>query len=350
MGTHDDGQGIEGPGPMVPLPTLTEDAITRIETAVFDEIASDRRRDAARRRRRRRTWGGVATAAAVVVVAVAISPVVLGGIGGSGDSGGADAPEHAVDQGSGGAVPEGDALSGDGKAGDAQDGADAVREIIATGSATVEVDDILVASEDLTALAQDAGGYVEQLDADEADDGSNDEPTARGHLTLRVPAGALEGLLERLEDVGDVSDTSLSREDVTDQAVNLRARVAATSASVERLRELMSQSGSVSDLIEVETALSERQAQLESYTAQLAGLEDRVAMSSLQVDLTLEAAAEQADPANFGDGLFAGWNGLLITLNGVIVAIGFLLPWLALLALAGGIVWGVLRVVRRRSA
>ncbi len=55
-----------------------------------------------------------------------------------------------------------------------------------------------------------------------------------------------------------------------------------------------------------------------------------------------------ADPAGFGDGLAAGWNGLVATLNGIVIAIGFLLPWLAVAAVAALIVWGVVRLVRGR--
>ena len=126
----------------------------------------------------------------------------------------------------------------------------------------------------------------------------------------------------------------MNRTDVTDQAIDLRARVDATQASVDRLTQLMSQSASVDDLIAAEVALSDRQALLESYEQQLAQLESQVAMSSLQVNLTSETPPVKADPAGFGDGLVTGWNALVATLNGIVIALGFLLPWILVVGVA----------------
>jgi len=65
------------------------------------------------------------------------------------------------------------------------------------------------------------------------------------------------------------------------------------------------------------------------------------------VSLTVRHEAVDANPAGFWDGLVAGWNGLVATLNGIVVALGFLLPWIAVLAVAGGLVWGIIALVRR---
>jgi hypothetical protein len=58
----------------------------------------------------------------------------------------------------------------------------------------------------------------------------------------------------------------------------------------------------------------------------------------------------KADPAGFGDGLAAGWNALVATLNGIVIALGFLIPWIVVLAIAGAIVWALVRLIRRRRA
>lgn len=155
--------------------------------------------------------------------------------------------------------------------------------------------------------------------------------------------------MKDLGKTGDVLSSSTSKQDVTSAAIDLRARVDATRTSVERLTALMAQSGSVSELIEAEVALTDRQAQLESYEQQLAALEDQVAMSSLQVQLT-RVAPVAADPAGFGDGLSAGWNGLVASLNAVVIAIGFILPWLVVAGVIVLLVWGIRRIVRGRRA
>jgi len=153
-------------------------------------------------------------------------------------------------------------------------------------------------------------------------------------------------VIAALGDTGEVLSSSTSKQDVTSTAIDLRARVDSTRASVERLTQLMAQSGSVSELIEAEVALTDRQAQLESYEQQLAALDDQVVMSSLQVQLTKATAPSTADPAGFGDGLLAGWNGLVVSLNALVIAVGFLLPWLAVAAVVVLVVW-LIRLSRR---
>ena len=71
-------------------------------------------------------------------------------------------------------------------------------------------------------------------------------------------------------------------------------------------------------------------------------------MSSLSVQLVERSPAVAADPAGFGDGLGAGWNGLVATLNGIVIGLGFLLPWTAVAAVVLAVTWGVRRALRRR--
>ncbi|MFG6278298.1 DUF4349 domain-containing protein [Microbacterium sp. 5K110] len=342
------------------LPPLRDDRVDAIETAVFARIADER---TARRRRRRAVWTGVGAAAAVVVVAAVVgpaltSPTSTGGssVVGVSEAGGAAVPGLSTGESAEGLRDmSGAAISGDASAASGVDGS-ASRDIVATGSSTVAVDDVTAAIAKISDAATSAGGYVESSQLGGGIgvvplDGGMSQPTASSAwITVRVPADALASVMDGLSAVGDVTATSVNRSDVTEQTVDLRARVAAGEASVARLTELMAQAGSVSDLIAAESALAERQAQLDSDRQVLNSIESQVAMSSLSVQLTERSQTVAADPAGFGDGLVAGWNGLVATLNGTVIGLGFLLPWIAVGAVAFVIVWGVRRLIRRRRA
>jgi hypothetical protein len=151
-----------------------------------------------------------------------------------------------------------------------------------------------------------------------------------------------------LSALGTVQSTSVSQQDVTSQAIDLHAQVDALQASVTRLTQLMRQAGSVADLLTAESALSKRQADLEAAQQQLKALESQVAMSSITVTLVEKPAPAAAAPNGFGDGLTAGWNGLVAVFDAVVVGLGFLLPWLVIAAVVAAIVWLVLRLRRRR--
>ncbi|WP_300265973.1 DUF4349 domain-containing protein [Microbacterium sp.] len=328
------------------LPVLSAESITRIENAVFTEIAEARppRTARASRARRRRWLTGLGVAAAFAA-GILVAPPILGIVGTGASMGGSASDSAAIEETGVAEVvpstidPSSIALDG---------AASTPREIIQTAQATVQVADIRDAADEITALAASHGGYVESTEISTMpveDHTSAEAPPDSGHgwISIRVPAADLSVVMQVLDDYGTVLDSSVAKEDVTAAAIDLRARVDATRASVDRLTDLMANTATVSELLEAEVALSERQAQLESYEQQLAALDDQVEMSSLRVALTRTSTPTTADPAGFGDGLLAGWNGLIVSLNALVIAFGFLLPWLGVAAVIALIVWLILR-------
>ncbi len=356
-GSTDDTRGRSAQDAAPDLPVLQDSAVARIEAAVLHEISAEGRgrpKPAPRARARRRWLTGAGIAAAFVVGILVAPPIVSAVSGGAmSTAGSADTPTGiAVEDSRGGAVEQSepgglaDTAESSALAPGAVDSAD--REIVSTAAATLEVKDIAAAATSITALAESYGGYVEstEIGMSAVDDGVSDPApadTGHGWIGIRVPSADLTAVMAALADSGDVLSSSVSRQDVTSTAVDLRARVDALKASVQRLTELMSQTGTVAELIEAEVALTDRQAQLEASQQQLAALDDQVAMSSLQVQLT-RSDPPAAAPAGFADGLVAGWNGLVASLNALIVALGFLLPWIAV-----GTVFVLVLVLVRRA-
>lgn len=355
-----------------PLPELSATRIDEIEDALFRDIARTRVQDKARSARRGRVWMAGGAAAAVIAVAAIIAPNVGTIVSGdsSGGFAGATNESASVREGDLGGVTMTDAATDAGlESAVAPAEESGTREIIASGSATVVVDDLAVAARTIGNSAVARGGYVESMSLGTS---GGVQPYIEGQgitydeyasitypypsspdgawVTVRVPSSDLNSMMEELSDLGEVTTSSINRQDVTEQTVDLRARIEASQASVDRLTELLGQSASVADLIAAESALAERQATLESYQQQLESLEGLVEMSSLSVSLTPVVEPVTADPAGFGDGLAAGWNGLVATLNGIVVALGFLIPWLVIIGLAALIVWAIVRTVRARRA
>lgn len=363
----------------IDLPEIGDDKIADIERALFAQITEERRgtavdrlaeaeRGRARAVRHGRIWMGATAAAAVVAVAAIIAPQLMtGGAGantvasepfsvpegvrlGAGSSSTTDTAGGAADVAVDGTAP-------------AAPGSSATREIIATANAAVVVDDPTAAIASITSTATAAGGYVESMSIDDrrsaAPTGAQDVPPdmtvapypqpAGAWISVRIPADTLTDTLAGLSGLGEVTSSQVDRRDVTTESVDLRARVGALQASVDRLTELLGQSTSTADLIAAESALSQRQSELDSLKQQLSYLDDQVAMSTLTVSLTEPAPAQTANPAGFGDGLAAGWNGLVASLNGLVIGLGFLVPWLAVAAVIVLVVWLIRRARRSRS-
>ncbi|SFS06878.1 protein of unknown function [Microbacterium sp. cf046] len=349
-----------------PLPELSDARIDEIEDSLFAEIGRER---TSRRKRRTGVWAVSGAAAAVIVVAAVIAPSVGGLVGGASSDESAIGPSAPIEDSAAGGVADPNAMSEglaetDKSSGIAADSAVAApdRDIITTATATVVVDDISDAVVVITDAAQSRDGYVESMSIGQSGQVIPVDPTTGmvydstmpypytpdgAWITVRVPADGLQSLVDQLSGLGEVTASSVNRQDVTEVTLDLEARVDAAQASVDRLTQLMTQAGSLSDLIAAESALAERQATLESYQQQLKYYDEQVAMSTLTVTLTEPVETVEANPAGFSDGLAAGWNGLVATLNGIVIAIGFLIPWILVLAVAGLIVWAVVALVQR---
>ncbi len=216
------------------------------------------------------------------------------------------------------------------------------RELVRTAQLTVEVGDPVVAVRQVRTSAAAAGGFVTEEQS--GDTGS--------WLVLRVPTDALDRVLDEVAGYGRVTARSSQVLDATEEVVDLDSRVATQTASVARVRGLLAEATSIGDVVAIESELARREAELDSLTRRLAALRDQVALSTLSVDLRAPGAVPpppEVEPTpGFLDGLAVGWEGLRVIGSAAAAVIGFLLPFLPVLAVLAG--FGLLgrRIVRAR--
>jgi hypothetical protein len=235
-----------------------------------------------------------------------------------------------------------DAVAGDsGSLADEDTSAD--RAVITTGTMTVTAEDPIDAAGQAATIVEGAGGHIDARTQQAPIDGDKGSAT----VTLRIPAAQLTAVLDRLKALGEVEDLALTSSDVTRETQDLDARIAASQASVTRLLELLEKSETTSDLIELETAIAQRQGDLESMQAQRRALGDQVELSTIDVSFISVADAPVDEPDTFVTGLTAGWNALVAFGSGLLVVLGVALPWLVPLAIIAGVV--VLVIRRRRT-
>ncbi|UGT53588.1 DUF4349 domain-containing protein [Nocardia asteroides] len=218
------------------------------------------------------------------------------------------------------------------------------RKEVITGSVDITADDPIGAAATVAEQVRALDGRIDSR----TEQPGTDKRTPRAVLSVRVPADKTDAFITGLGGVGSVTKVSTNRDDVTMQWEDLDARIRALQASVDRLRALMANAANTADLIDAEEALSSRQGELDSLTAQKRSLDDQVALSTLTITLTADDKNAPGDPDNFWDGIVAGWNSLVDWLQDAIVFVGKAIPWLAFLAVLGGVIWLVLRAVLRR--
>lgn len=280
----------------------------------------------------------------LAVAAVALSALLLVGC----TSGGADsiAPAPGVGSTSGDAVApeiardEGGAQS---VAGDS-DVTTENRDVITNGSMSLTVTDPIATVQDVEAITDRAGGRIDSR----SENPKTPNQPASANLSLRIPADALDEALADLRALGTVNFVTLEKSDVTQQTQDLDARITSLQTSVDRLLALMTQATTTADLIAIESALSSRQAELESLQTQRSYLADQIDYATISLELHPVGTVAPGTPETFWGAIVAGWNSLVAALGGVVVAIGFALPWLLALGVLALIVLLALRLARRR--
>jgi hypothetical protein len=120
-----------------------------------------------------------------------------------------------------------------------------------------------------TELVEQAGGYIqERRDAT---------------LRARIPAERFEEVFATTRGLGAVRSESLQVQDVTDQHRDLQIRLTNAEKARERILALLERAEAVEDVLQLERELQRLTVEVEQLSAQLAGLQLRIAMSFLQV-------------------------------------------------------------------
>ena len=217
-------------------------------------------------------------------------------------------------------------------------------DIIRTGYLSLSVDSPSETADEITGVVEAAGGRI----ASRSDYTPVDYGQPSSYLEARIPYDVLDATVESIQELGDVQEVSLNSVDVSLQKIDLDARIDVLEAAIERLNELLAEAASTSDLIAVESALSERQAELDSLQSQRDYLSDQTLFATLSISLITPANATPAEPDGFLDGIVRGWESILAFFAGTIVWAGILVPWVGLVAVVV-VAIVVVRRLRRRS-
>lgn len=154
------------------------------------------------------------------------------------------------------------------------------RRLVKNAQLTVTVEDTNSAITRFTGIAADVGGYVvsNRLFSDNRRRGAT--------LVLAVPVERFDEALNRVRQVPlQVNQDFISTNDVTDQFVDLEARLKNLQATAERIRALLDRATTVEEALKINTQLSEIESQIEQIKGQLNVLTARTTFSTITIDL-----------------------------------------------------------------
>ena len=138
-------------------------------------------------------------------------------------------------------------------------------------------------------IAQAKGGFVlsSQTSGDESRSGS---------ITVRIPQENFESALSQINELGDVTDKKVSGEDVSQEFIDLDARLRNLTAQEAVMLDLMEQANTIQGTIRVQNQLTGIQLEIERIRGRLRFLQDQTALSTITVDMTESGVLAPKEP------------------------------------------------------
>lgn len=162
------------------------------------------------------------------------------------------------------------------KADSAQAGSKIHRQIIRTASLIISVENIEDKVGVLSSMIESYGGYIKS---------NNRYTEKRVNLNVKVPLEKLDSFIDDVSSLGKITSNSTSSKDMTEQIVDIDARLKNLIALRSGYRELLGKANTVEEILSIEKELSEIQTEIDSIDGRRKLLLDQVAMASVNVTL-----------------------------------------------------------------
>jgi hypothetical protein len=217
------------------------------------------------------------------------------------------------------------------------------RKLVRTATMELVTENVVDVTNRARDIATRFGGYA----------GSEDVKGDNASLTLHIPSNDFDkalGELSGLVPPEGIRSRSQTAADVTEQLVDVESRIATQRTSVERAAALLARAQTVAEIVQIESEVTRRQADLESLEKRREALSGQVALSKVTVRVSkgAPAPAPAPEPDGFLAGVVGGWHAFLTAGGWLLRVIGALLPFVIGLGIPGFYAWRWWNRRRRR--
>ena len=223
--------------------------------------------------------------------------------------------------------------------------------VIRTARLQIVTRDFPTARQSVESIVSANGGFVDDLTV------TGDTAQARVlRGTVRVRSDRFGDAMTRLRELGVVLEDTQGTQDVTDQLVDLDARLAGSRATEQRLTELLrNRTGRLSDVLEVERELTRVRVDIERLDAEKTNVSRRVSYATITLTVTEERKESLDGPLPLMTQLkVAALDGIESALDSIAGVTLFVLragPSVVLLCCVATLAWAGFRRIRdSRSA
>lgn len=164
------------------------------------------------------------------------------------------------------------------------------------------------------------------------------------NVTLRIPKQHFDAFINDLsKGVAYFDRKEISAQDVSEEFVDLEARLKAKQTLENRYLELLAKANKVSEILEIEKELATIREEIEAKEGQLNYLQSQVSMSTVTIEMYVENASGNNATVSYGrkmgNAIKSGFNGLSTFFLGIL----YIWPFILILAIVFFIVRYIIR-------
>lgn len=174
------------------------------------------------------------------------------------------------------------------------------RKIIRNADITMEVDSTTDAQHRVTSIAESNGGFVVASEAKQRENVDPSKRTLDIKLVVRLPAHRFGVALDEIKQLaGNLSEANVTGQDVTEEFIDLEARIKTQKALELQFLEIMKQARKVEDALEVQRQTAEVRTEIEKLEGRKRYLENRSSLSTITVNIRAPKVIA-VNPTGFG--------------------------------------------------
>ncbi len=166
-------------------------------------------------------------------------------------------------------------------------------------------------------------GFVKQNSGFVQDDNSNKSYNRISrHLTIRLPSNAFQKTIDSISNYVEFFDTKrITSKDVTEEFIDIEARLNAKQTLEKRYLELLSKAKNVKEILDIERELSKIREEIEAKQGRLKYLNNKVSLSTINIEfykLTAESGVTVSYGAKMWNAVKSGFNGTSLFFLGIL--------------------------------
>jgi hypothetical protein len=160
------------------------------------------------------------------------------------------------------------------------------RKIIRDADLTMEVPSTTETQRRVTSIAEAHGGFVVTSEAKQRETSEPAKRTLDIKLVVRVPANQFGTALNEIEGLAtNLTQRNVTGQDVTEEFIDLEARLKTQKALEAQFLEIMRQANKVTDALEVQRQIADVRTEIEKLEGRRRFLESRTSLSTITINI-----------------------------------------------------------------